>query len=85
MTEASPTKRALLAIQQLQAKLEALEAEKHQPIAIVGMGCRFPGAETLDEFWALLHAGKDAVTEIPGDRWNIDQYYSPDPSAPGKM
>lgn len=85
MTEASSTKRALLAIQQLQAKLEALEAEKHQPIAIVGMGCRFPGAETLDDFWALLHAGKNAITEIPGDRWNLDQYYSPDPSAPGKM
>ncbi|BAU44212.1 type I polyketide synthase [Leptolyngbya sp. O-77] len=85
MTEASPTKRALLAIQQLQAKLEALEAEKHQPIAIVGMGCRFPGADTPDDFWALLHAGKDAITEIPGDRWNLDQYYSPDPSVPGKM
>lgn len=85
MTEASPTKRALLAIQQLQAKLEALEAEKHPPIAIVGMGCRFPGAETLDDFWALLYAGKDAITEIPGDRWNLDQYYSPDPSAAGKM
>ncbi|GAB4131472.1 MAG: polyketide synthase [Cyanobacteria bacterium J069] len=85
MTDGSTTKRALLAIQQLQSKLEALEAEKHQPIAIVGMGCRFPGADTLDDFWTLLHAGKDAITEIPGDRWNLDQYYSPDPSAPGKM
>ncbi|GAB4460429.1 MAG: hypothetical protein OHK0037_07660 [Elainellaceae cyanobacterium] len=85
MTDGSTTKRALLAIQQLQAKLEALEAEKHQPIAIIGMGCRFPGAETLEDFWALLHAGKDAITEIPGDRWNLDQYYSPDPSAPGKI
>jgi 3-oxoacyl-[acyl-carrier-protein] synthase II len=85
MTDASPTKRALLAIQQLQSKLEALEAEKHQPIAIVGMGCRFPGVDTLDDFWALLHAGKDAITEIPGDRWNLNQYYSPDPNAPGKM
>ncbi|WP_448601985.1 type I polyketide synthase [Thermoleptolyngbya sp.] len=85
MTDASPTKRALLAIQQFQARLETLEAEKHQPIAIVGMGCRFPGADTLDDYWALLHAGKDAITEIPGDRWNLDQYYSPDPSAPGKM
>lgn len=81
----SPTKRALLAIQQLQAKLEALEAEKYQPIALIGMGCRFPGADTPAEFWRLLEAGKDAVTEIPIDRWNLDQFYSPDPDEPGKM
>lgn len=81
----SPIKRALLAIQQLQAKLEALEAEKHQPIALVGMGCRFPSANTPAEFWQLLKAGKDAVTEIPSDRWNVNQFYSPDPDEPGKM
>lgn len=81
----SPTKRALLAIQQLQAKLEALEAEKHQPIALVGMGCRFPGADAPEEFWQLLEAGKDAIAEIPIDRWNLDQFYSPDPDEPGKM
>ncbi len=43
-----------------------------EPIAIVGMSCRFPQANTLDEFWNLLRSGVDAITEVPKDRWNID-------------
>jgi acyl transferase domain-containing protein len=85
----SPTKRALLAIKDLQAKVEALEQAldqaKHEPIAIVGIGCRFPGADNPAEFWQLLHDGQDAITDIPIDRWDIDRYYSPDLDAPGKM
>lgn len=84
-TDASATKRALLAIQQLQAKVEALEAEKHEPIAIVGMGCRFPGADNPEEFWQLLQAGQDAITDVPHDRWDLEQHYSPDPNCPGRM
>jgi len=56
-----------------------------EPIAIVGMSCRFPGADTLDGFWRLLCEGRDAVTEIPAERWDIDALYDPDPTAPGKM
>ncbi|MEB3356453.1 MAG: polyketide synthase, partial [Synechococcales bacterium] len=83
---ASATKRALLALKQLQARLDAIEQAQREPIAIVGMGCRFPGgAETPEAFWSLLCAGGDAITEVPGDRWNIDDYYSPDPQTPGKM
>jgi 3-oxoacyl-[acyl-carrier-protein] synthase II len=85
----SPTKRALLAIKDLQAKVEALEQAldqaKHEPIAIVGMGCRFPGADNPAAFWQLLRDGSHAITDIPGDRWDVDRYYSPDPDAPGKM
>lgn len=81
----STTQRALLAIQQLQARLAALEAEKYEPIAIVGMGCRFPGSSSPAEFWQQLESGQDAITEIPGDRWNVAQYYSHDPAQPGKM
>lgn len=55
------------------------------PIAIIGMSCRFPGANDIDAFWDLLCDGRDAITEIPADRWDIDRYYDPDPSAPGKM
>src|SRR5262244_3438387 len=55
------------------------------PIALVGLACRFPGAANVAEFWSLLKAGKDAVTEIPNDRWDVDAHYDPDPNKPGKM
>jgi acyl transferase domain-containing protein/acyl-CoA synthetase (AMP-forming)/AMP-acid ligase II/NADPH:quinone reductase-like Zn-dependent oxidoreductase/NAD(P)-dependent dehydrogenase (short-subunit alcohol dehydrogenase family)/acyl carrier protein len=55
------------------------------PIAIVGIGCRFPGAAGLEEFWTLLRNGVDAISEIPRDRWNIDALYDPLPGTIGKM
>ncbi|MGF1512622.1 MAG: beta-ketoacyl synthase N-terminal-like domain-containing protein [Elainellaceae cyanobacterium] len=82
----SPTKRALLALNQLQAKLDALEAAQHEPIAIIGMSCRFPGnVETPDAFRKLLDQQADAITEVPSDRWPMGDYHSADPDAPGKM
>src|SRR6266567_9283690 len=82
----SPVKRALLAVKDLQAKLDAVEQSRTQAIAIVGMGCRFPGgADSPAAFWELLRAGVDAVREVPPDRWEVDAYYDPDPEAPGKM
>lgn len=82
----STTKQALLKIQQLQAKLDALENAKNEPIAIVGMSCRFPGDATSPEaFWNLLEQKTDAITEVPEDRWSIDDYYNSDPNIPGKM
>ncbi|MCV7384525.1 type I polyketide synthase [Mycolicibacter longobardus] len=57
-----------------------------EPIAVVGMGCRFPGgASGPDAYWDLLANGRDAITEIPPDRWDADEYYDPDPLAPGRM
>ena len=62
----SPVKRALLAVRELQAKLDALEQARREPIAIVGLGCRFPGgADSPEAFWALLRDGVDAVREVP--------------------
>ncbi|MFM7527900.1 MAG: beta-ketoacyl synthase N-terminal-like domain-containing protein [Nodosilinea sp.] len=84
-TELSPTKRALLALQQMQAKLEAVESAQRQPIAIVGMACRLPGAENLRAFWRLLATGRDAIGPVPSDRWDLEKYYDPDGSTPGKM
>ncbi len=55
------------------------------PIAIVGMACRLPGAPSLDDFWHLLETGTDAIREVPADRWPIDQLYDVDPLAPGRM
>jgi acyl transferase domain-containing protein/acyl carrier protein len=56
-----------------------------EPIAIIGMGCRLPGADTPEAFWQLLREGVDAIREVPPERWNIDAYYDPNPDAAGKM
>jgi len=78
--------RALQAIEKLQAKLAKLEASKTEPIAIVGIGCRFPGgANSPAAFWEILSQGKDAITQVPSDRWDADAYYDPNPDAPGKI
>lgn len=56
------------------------------PIAIIGMACRLPGgADSPDAFWSLLKEGRDAITEVPPDRWPVDRLYDPDIAAPGKM
>ncbi|MEB3020581.1 type I polyketide synthase [[Mycobacterium] crassicus] len=54
-----------------------------EPIAIVGIGCRFPGADGPEEFWRLLSGGVDATSEVPADRWDVDAFYNPDPAVPG--
>jgi thioester reductase-like protein len=56
-----------------------------EPIAVVGLGCRYPGANGPEELWRLLREGRDAVREVPPDRWDRDALYDPDPGAPGKM
>lgn len=56
------------------------------PIVIVGMSCRFPGGvRTPEDFWELLWHGRDAITEVPPQRWDIDAYYDRDPAALGAM
>ena len=55
-----------------------------EPIAVIGMSCRLPGAHSVDEFWDNLLQGTDSVGEIPDDRWDIDRFYSAE-RAPGKM
>jgi thioester reductase-like protein len=54
-------------------------------IAIIGMGCRFPGADSPEAFWQVLSNGVDAISEIPGDRWNVEEFYDPEPGKQGKM
>jgi acyl transferase domain-containing protein/acyl carrier protein len=54
-----------------------------EPIAIVGMACRFPGAPDLEAFWRLLCSGVDATREVPAERWDPAGFYDPDPETPG--
>ena len=56
-----------------------------EPIAITGLGCRFPGAANPEAFWQLLCDGVDAVSTIPADRWDDAALYDPDRNVPGKM
>lgn len=84
-TQISPIKRALHAVKDMQAKLNQLEYAQNEPIAVVGMSCRFPGDSNSPEaFWDLLQQGKDAVVKVPSERWDADAYYDADPYAPGK-
>ena len=57
-----------------------------EPVAVVGIGCRFPGGVVGPEgYWTFLANGEDAISEIPPDRWDADAFYDPDPLAPGRM
>ena len=57
----------------------------NEPIAVIGMSCRFPKAPGIEAFWKLVCNGVDAITEIPKERWDVGSLYSPDLAAPGKM
>lgn len=65
-------------------RIDTLEKKEDMPVAIVGMSCRFPGAENITAFWDNLCNEKDAVTEVPADRWNAERFYDKNPDAPGK-
>ena len=78
------SRRLLRALDEAISKLEAVTLAKREPIAVIGMGFRFPG-ESCDpaSFWKLLQAGVDAIRQVPPDRWNADAYY--DAGTHGKM
>ena len=81
----SPEQQALLALRQLRRKVEALERDRREPIAIVGVDCRFPG-DAVDpaSYWRMLQERQNAVSEIPASRFETADIYDANPETPGK-
>ncbi|MGB6553888.1 MAG: beta-ketoacyl synthase N-terminal-like domain-containing protein [Candidatus Binataceae bacterium] len=65
-------------------KIRVREANE-DAIAVIGVGCRFPGAKDARAFWDLLSNGVDAIQEVPAQRFSLNEFYDPDPAAPGKI
>ncbi|MGW7534401.1 SDR family NAD(P)-dependent oxidoreductase [Amycolatopsis sp. NPDC054798] len=72
-------------MQETRARLRAVEAAESEPIAIVAMGCRYPGGvRSADDLWELVAEGRDAIGEFPSDRgWALDRLFDADPDSPG--
>ncbi|WP_374156953.1 SDR family NAD(P)-dependent oxidoreductase [Mycobacterium sp. G7A2] len=88
---ATPDRRAIITealrkIDDLTARLAEAEKAETEPIAVVGIGCRLPGGvDNADDFWKLLCDGESGVIRVPADRWDADEFYSPDHSVPGTI
>ncbi len=67
-------------LSRMQARVEAAEAKQREPIAIIGMGLRYPGVDTAAAFWQALSEGRDLVREAPPERWRLD-----DPASPARF
>ncbi|MFG2985161.1 type I polyketide synthase [Streptomyces sp. NPDC048258] len=79
-------KRATTELQRTRRQLREAEELHHEPVAIVAMGCRFPGGiASPEDLWHLVDAGRDAVSLFPDGRgWDMDALYDPEPATPGK-
>ena len=79
-------KKALTEIRDLRRQLGEAQRWRGEPIAVIGLGCRFPGGvDGPDAFWTALTEGRDATSEVPPSRWDVDAFFDPQPSTPGKM
>ncbi|MEW2511330.1 type I polyketide synthase [Streptomyces sp. NPDC046870] len=79
-------KRATTELERSRRRVRELEEQDHEPVAIIGMGCRYPGGvRTPEDLWRVVDEGIDVVTEFPADRgWDVEAIYDPEPGAPGK-
>jgi acyl transferase domain-containing protein/acyl carrier protein len=86
MTSTAPSHAHLLKEALRTIRMLRQQQVQQEAIAVVGIGCRFPGdVNSPEDFWSALERGGDLVAAIPSDRWDADYYYDPDPNAPGKM
>ncbi len=73
------------ALQEAKLRLRKQDEERHEPIAIVSMGCRFPGGVTSPgDLWRLLDEGRDVITEVPASRWDLGAFFDPNPEVHGR-
>ncbi|MBV9824003.1 MAG: polyketide synthase docking domain-containing protein, partial [Actinobacteria bacterium] len=78
-------RRATAELTDTRRQLADAVAGSTEPLAVIGMACRYPAADGVEAYWQLLSSGGSGVTEVPASRWDVEQYYNPDRRVPGSV